>query len=312
MQQSIQHQFTIPAELAGYRLDQALAHLCPDYSRARLQTWLKQGMITVNSQLYPAKYKLSGGETVVIDATLPVAIAWQPQDMPLDIIYEDTDLLVLNKSAGCVVHPATGNPDGTLVNALLHHAPVLERLPRAGLIHRLDKDTTGLLVVAKTLAAHRWCVDQLQQRLITRKYIALVHGQVIAGGTVDAPIGRHPTLRTKMAVVTDGKPAVTHYRVLQRFSHHTLLQVKLETGRTHQIRVHMQHQQHPIVGDPLYGTRAVMPPNASESLRQALSQFKRQALHACQLSLIHPSQQQEMTWTCPLPADLQQLLDVLA
>ncbi len=311
MQQPIQQHFVIPAELAGYRLDQALAKLCQQYSRARLQTWLKQGMITVDGQLYPGKHKLHGGEIIDINATLTLETPWQAQALPLDIIYEDADLLILNKAADCVVHPAAGNPDGTLVNALLHHAPALAKLPRAGLIHRLDKDTTGLLVVAKTLEAHHWLVDQLQQRLITREYLALIHGQVIAGGTINAPIGRHPTQRTKMAVVTNGKPATTHYRVLKRFAQHTLLTVTLETGRTHQIRVHLAQQRYPIVGDPIYGTRAVLPANARTELQQALSQFKRQALHAHRLSLEHPTQHQTMTWTCPPPADLQHLLDVL-
>lgn len=311
MQQPVHHQFIIPATYAGKRLDQALACLCPDYSRARLQTWLKQQMITVDGQHHQGKYKLHGGETVIIDAQLSVETPWHAQDLPIDIIYEDHDIFILNKQANQVVHPAAGNPDGTLVNALLHHAPTLEALPRAGLIHRLDKDTTGLLVIAKTLSAHHWLVDQLQQRLITREYLALVQGQVIAGDTIDEPIGRHPTQRTKMAVVHNGKSAVTHYRVLQRFAQHTLLRVQLETGRTHQIRVHLQYKGYPIVGDPLYGTRATLPANINDIVRNALSQFHRQALHACHLSLVHPQQQQCMSWSCPPPADLQHLIDVL-
>jgi 23S rRNA pseudouridine1911/1915/1917 synthase len=221
-------------------------------------------------------------------------------------------LLILNKPANCVVHPAAGNYEGTLANALLHHIPALATLPRAGLIHRLDKDTTGLLVVAKSLAAHHSLVKQLSERRVKREYIALVNGIVTAGATIDAPIGRHPRIRTKMAVVASGKEAVTHYRIVNRFKHHTLLSVNLETGRTHQIRVHLAHSHYPIVGDPLYSRSPVLPPESSSTLQDILRHFKRQALHAARLGFVHPVRAEPVEWSCPLPSDMQHLVDVLA
>ncbi len=286
---------TIQPEFAGCRIDQALAHLFPEYSRERLKSWLLAGQCQVNGAVLRPKDRVVGGEEVVIDASLEIETRWQAEDLPLDIVYEDEDLLVINKPAGLVVHPGAGNQAGTLVNALLNYDPALNNVPRAGVVHRLDKDTSGLLVVARNLAAHTYLVEQLQERNIERIYETVVHGVFLAGSTIDLPIGRHPKERLKMAVVSDGRPAVTHYRVLKRFPKHTHLQVQLETGRTHQIRVHMAHVKHPIVGDKVYAPRIQ-------------HNFPRQALHARRLSLIHPATGFDMTWEAELPADMQQLL----
>lgn len=302
---------TIPEELAGKRLDQALAIFFPDYSRARLQDWIQKELIKVNGEVKRPRYIIEGGEQVTITASLPIENDWQPQAIELDIIYEDDALIVINKPVGLVVHPAPGNRDSTLVNALLHHEPNLARLPRAGIIHRLDKDTSGLLVIAKTLGAHTELVRQLQARTIEREYYALVNGIVISGGTINLAIGRHPKLRKQMTVLENGKHAVTHYRVIEKFQAHTLLKVNLETGRTHQIRVHFAHLHHAIVGDQTYGGRLKLPKNAEEELKNALRQFKRQALHAKRLALVHPTTKQPIEWHADLPKDFQQLLEVL-
>ena len=301
----------IPDADAGRRLDQVLAELFPDFSRSRLQQWVKAGEVLLNGRAVAARYKVAGGETVVIGAELPGDRTVRPQDIPLDIRYQDDQLLVINKPAGLVVHPAAGNPDGTLQNALLHYDPALALLPRAGIVHRLDKDTSGLMVVARSLAAHKSLVEQLQARSVHREYLALVQGQVTAGGSVDAPLGRHPRDRLRMAVVPSGKPALTHYRVLERFPAHTLLLVRLETGRTHQIRVHMASIHHPLVGDPLYGGRARVPRGVSDGLRDVLSGFRRQALHARRLELRHPASGDTVAWEAEMPADLARLLDAL-
>jgi len=252
-----------------------------------------------------------GGESIILNATIEPTLKWQPQVLPLDIVHEDEAIIVINKPAGLVVHPAAGSPDSTLVNALLHHCPRLETIPRAGIIHRLDKDTTGLLVVAKTLPAHTHLVRELQARNFKREYETIVNGLMVAGGTVDAPIARHPKNRIKMAIVNNGKPAVTHYRVIQRFRAHTHIKVTLETGRTHQIRVHMTSIHYPIVGDPVYGGRLKMAKQTSEVLRDCLTQFKRQALHAKRLGLLHPTTREMLEWTAELPADMQELLKAL-
>ena len=301
----------IPDADAGRRLDQVLAELFPDFSRSRLQQWVKAGEVLLNGRAVAARYKVAGGETVIIGAALPGDSTVGPQDIPLDIRYQDDQLLVINKPAGLVVHPAAGNPDGTLQNALLHYDPGLASLPRAGIVHRLDKDTSGLMVVARSLAAHKSLVEQLQARSVHREYLALVQGQVTAGGSVDAPVGRHPRDRLRMAVVPSGKPALTHYRVLERFPAHTLLLVRLETGRTHQIRVHMASIHHPLVGDPLYGGRARVPRGASDGLRDALSDFRRQALHARRLELRHPATGEAVALVAEMPADFAGLLDAL-
>lgn len=303
---------TVPDELAGQRLDQALAQLFPDFSRARLQQWIKAGQVKVDGQLRKAKEKLHGGEFIELTATAEEEVSWKPQPIPLNLVYEDESILVINKPAGLVVHPATGNPDGTLVNALLNHAPELSEVPRAGIVHRLDKDTSGLLVVARTLKSQKALVDLLQARVMKREYQAVACGVLTAGGTVDAPMGRHPVDRKRMAVVHSGKEAVTHYRVIERYRAHSHIRVNLETGRTHQIRVHMAHLRHPLVGDPVYGGRLRLPPGCSEELQTFLRRFKRQALHAARLGLVHPNSGEEMSWEAPLPDDMIELLRVLA
>jgi len=292
----------VPEELAGMRLDQCLAEMFPDYSRSKLQIWIKAGRVRVDGVALKGREKLDGGEEIELDA----------EDIPLDIIYEDDSLLIVNKPAGLVVHPAVGNWRGTLVNALLNHDPALNTLPRAGIVHRIDKDTSGLLMVAKTLQAHNSLVEQLQERSITREYLALVKGWMTAGGCVDEPIGRHPVDRKRNAVRREGKEAVTHYRLEQRFKRHTLIRVKLETGRTHQIRVHMAHINYPLVGDQIYGGRFQMPADCSPALAEALRNFKRQALHAAKLGLEHPETGEYREWEQALPEDMQHLLTVLA
>ncbi len=302
----------VPDTLAGKRLDQCLAALFGDYSRSKLQTWVKAGKVLVDGRQLKARDKLEGGETITLDAEAEVVMETEAEDIPLDIVYEDESLLIVNKPAGLVVHPAAGNWQGTLVNALLNHAPALNTLPRAGIVHRLDKETSGLLMVAKTLKAHHSLTTQLQERSINREYLALVKGWMTAGGTIDEPIGRHPVDRKRYTVRAEGKPAVTHYRLVQRFKRHTLIRVKLETGRTHQIRVHMAHIKYPLVGDPVYGGRFQLPAGCSEKLEQALRSFKRQALHATLLGLVHPESGDYKEWQQPLPDDMQNLLDVLA
>ena len=309
--QIINLQAIVPLTLAGKRLDQALVALFPDYSRARLQSWIKQAYVTVDGQLKKPRDLVLGGELIQIGAELVSQENWTAQAIPLNIVYEDEALLVINKPIGLVVHPAVGNLDHTLVNALLHHAPELSQVPRAGIVHRLDKDTSGLLVVAKTLTAHTHLVKQLQAHTVKREYQAIVTGALIAGGTIDSPIGRHPMQRQKMAVLDFAKPAITHYRVAERFPAHTRIKVQLETGRTHQIRVHMAHLNHPIVGDSTYGGRLHLPKQAGEPLKQALREFKHQALHAQRLGLIHPISNTYKEWHTALPADMQQLIEIL-
>ncbi len=295
---------TIPAELGGLRLDQALARLFPEHSRSRLQGWLKEGRIRLDGASPDARRKVWGGERVELEAApVPEVGAELPEDIPLQVVFEDEHLLVIDKPAGLVVHPGSGNWSGTLLNALLHHAPALAGVPRAGIVHRLDKDTSGLLVVAKTLAAQTDLVRQLQARTVKRHYWALVQGTVAGGGTVDAPIGRHPTQRTRMAVIGNGRPAVTRYAVVERFARTTLVECRLETGRTHQIRVHMAHLGHALVGDPVYGAR-----RRGEALADG---FLRQALHAFRLGLVHPASSEAMEWQVPLAEDFAALLERL-
>ncbi len=295
---------TIPVELGGLRLDQALARLFPQHSRSRLQSWLKEGFIRIDGNSPGAHSKVWGGECVELDPPpLPEVAAELPEDIPLQVVFEDEHLIVIDKPAGLVVHPGSGNWSGTLLNALLHHAPVLAGVPRAGIVHRLDKDTSGLLVVAKTLAAQTELVRQLQARTVKRHYWALVHGSLEGGGVVDAPVGRHPSQRTRMAVVGNGRAALTRYTVVERFARCTLLECRLETGRTHQIRVHMAHLGHALVGDPVYGR--------ARSGDAPLGAFARQALHAFQLGLRHPYGGQDMLWQVPMAADFAALLDDL-
>lgn len=304
---------SVPNELDGARLDQIAASLFADYSRGRLQQWIKDGSLLVNAQQKRSKDRLMVGDRLELKAELEDSPDhdWQAEPLPLDIVYEDDDVLVLNKPAGTVVHPAAGNRSGTLMNGLLHHCPSLQHVPRAGIVHRLDKETTGLMVVAKTLPAHHRLVRQLQRRDVTRQYQAVVQGVLTAGGTVDVPLGRHPVSRKKRAVIKEGKSSVTHYRVLTRFRAHTHVLCQLETGRTHQIRVHMSHIRHPLVGDPVYGGRLHIPSGASAALAQELRAFRRQALHAAALGFVHPVSGEEMRWEASLPADMQQLLDTL-
>ncbi len=302
----------IPLERAGQRLDQALAALLPDHSRSRLKSWIDSGEVLVDGEPRRPRDKVSGGEKVVIAATLPEDPRAVPQDIPLVLVHEDRHVFVVDKPAGLVVHPGAGNPDNTLQNALLALDPKLAKLPRAGIVHRLDKDTSGLLVVARTLAAHTALVRMLEQRDIHREYQAVCRGVMTAGGTVDAPIDRHPTDRVRMSVRQGGRESVTHYRVIKRYRAHTHVRVQLETGRTHQIRVHLAHAGFPIVGDRVYGGRLALPRGASEALRQALKDFPRQALHAARLEFAHPVTAKPVACEAPLPADMRELLRVLA
>lgn len=302
----------VPEHLDGERLDQVAAKLFPDYSRSRLQGWIKKGELLADGRQLRPRDKVEEGMLLSIDTEPEQAVGWAPEDIDLDIIYEDQHILVLNKPAGIVVHPGAGHPDGTLVNALLAHAPEMAQLPRGGIVHRLDMETSGIMVAAKSLLAHQDLVGQLEARTVKREYCAVCIGVMTGGGTVDEPIGRHPKQRTKMSVqAVGGKTAITHYRVKQRFGHHTCIAVNLETGRTHQIRVHMAHKKYPLVGDPTYGGRPRLPKGASDELIATLRGFSRQALHAQALGLFHPETGEEVHFECPLPDDMVQLLDVL-
>jgi 23S rRNA pseudouridine1911/1915/1917 synthase len=295
----------LPPECAGQRLDQALSHVLPEFSRSRLAHWIRERRIELDGRPALPKTKVGGGEKVLLyPVPDPAATAAAPEAIALDIVHEDATVLVLDKPAGLVVHPGSGNWSGTMMNALLAHAPHLATLPRAGIVHRLDKDTSGLLVVAKTLAAQTNLVRQLQAHTVKREYLALVHGRIARAGKVEAPIGRHPVQRTRMAVAARGKPAVTHYEVLQHFAHATLLRCRLETGRTHQIRVHMQSLGHPLVGDPVYGKNR-------RSADAALGAFPRQALHAARLEFQHPASGKTVAWEIPPPADMRDLIAAL-
>jgi 23S rRNA pseudouridine1911/1915/1917 synthase len=308
MIKKIQHSVIIPEEANGQRLDQVLVKLLPEYSRVLIQKWIKAGELRLNHKVVKPKTLVLGGEAVTLETQMEAKTVWVAQPLPLTVIFEDEALLIINKPIGLIVHPGSGNPDNTLVNALLHRNPELELLPRAGLVHRLDKDTSGLLVIAKTLPAYNNLVKQLKARTIRREYQTLVSGTIISGGTVDAPMARHPLQRKRMAIIETGRPAITHYRVLEKFRSHTRLKVRLETGRTHQIRVHMTSIQHPIIGDSTYGERLRLPKGATPALVTALRQFKHQALHADELGLIHPVSEEEMAWKIELPDDFQKLL----
>ncbi|PXF62409.1 23S rRNA pseudouridine(1911/1915/1917) synthase RluD [Kangiella spongicola] len=310
--QSIELRHTFDEKVYGKRLDLALSETFEEYSRSRIQDWVKQGFVKVNDEVITSnKHKMAGFELVEVNAEVEVAGDWEAEAIELNIVYEDDDLLVVNKPTGLVVHPGAGNQQGTMVNALLHHVPELQNLPRAGIIHRLDKETTGLLVVAKTIGAHTSLVDQLQKREFTREYDALVNRVMVSGNSIDVPIGRHPTKRTAMAVIPDGRRAITHFRVAEKFLDHTHLKLRLETGRTHQIRVHMSYLKFPIVGDPLYSGRYRVPNRITPELKEILGKFKRQALHASLLGLKHPTTGDYIEWTAPMPADMQKLRDAL-
>lgn len=296
----------------GSRLDQVIAELYPDYSRSRIKDWILDGMVSVNGEVITKpRLKMMGGEAIEIQAEIEDEVRWIPQDIPLNIVYEDDDIIVINKPRDLVVHPGAGTPDGTVLNALLHHCPALAEVPRAGIVHRLDKDTTGLMVVAKTIQAQTRLVRALQKRKITREYEAIAIGKMTGGGRIEKPIGRHPTKRICMAVSEMGKEAITRYRVAERFREHTRIVLRLETGRTHQIRVHMSYLTHPLVGDVIYGGRPRPPKNASNEFITALRAFDRQALHARMLRLEHPISGEVMEWHAPLPNDMVAMIDIL-
>ncbi|CAA9327532.1 MAG: Ribosomal large subunit pseudouridine synthase D [uncultured Lysobacter sp.] len=301
----------VPDSSAGRRFDAVLAELFPDYSRSRLTTWIKSGDARLNGEVVRPRDPVRGGEQVTLSVVLEVQTHSEPEDIALDVLYEDEHVIVIDKPAGLVVHPGAGNPAGTLVNALLHRDPSLNALPRAGIVHRLDKDTSGVMVVARTLPAHTALIDQLSSRAVHRQYLAVVVGALVSGGTANAAIDRHPRDRIRMAVRDDGREAVTHYRLRERFRAHTLLECRLETGRTHQIRVHMQHLKHPIVGDPLYGGPLKLPRGATPELVEALRGFRRQALHAETLEFAHPVSGERIRCTAAVPADMVALADRL-
>jgi len=304
---------SVPMDAAGRRLDQALAGMFPEFSRSRLTAWIKSGDVRVDGEIALPRQIVRGGEKVVLRAELAPEVAMAPEAIALDIRYEDADVIVVNKPAGLTVHPGAGQPSGTLQNALLHHDPELAKIPRAGIVHRLDKDTSGVMVVARSLRAHTALVEQLQARDMHRQYAAIVYGSMIAGGSVDAPIGRHPRDRLKQAIVEEpaGKRAVTHYRVRERFRAHTLVECRLETGRTHQIRVHMAHVKHALLGDQTYGGGLKLPKGATPELAEAMREFRRQALHAQTLEFAHPADGRAIRVEAELPADMQALLAAL-
>jgi len=311
MTNSIKFELTLDPELAGMRVDQAIAKSLPDYSRTEIKSWIDQHVLTINDKTCRASDKVRGGEHIIINAQKKQQPLWQAEEIPLDIIYEDEALIVINKPAGMVVHPAAGNPGKTLLNALIHYLPKLQELPRAGIVHRLDRDTTGLLVIAKTELALKSLAAQMRKRTISRIYQAIVNGKLISGSTINAPVGRHPVQRIKMSVTEMGRPAITHYRIIEKYPHHTRIRVQLETGRTHQIRVHMAHIHHALLGDAVYAGRLKLPKGASPELIDALRNFKRQALHAAELGLIHPTTKELITWQAPLPEDMLELIQVL-
>ncbi len=301
----------VPDELAGLRLDQALAKMFPDFSRSRLKSWLVGGAVLVDGESRRPKDRVDGGEQVELNIVAEVAVRSAPEPISLDVVFEDDDLLVINKQAGLVVHPGAGNPTGTLMNGLLHHSPALAELPRAGIIHRLDKDTTGLMMIGKTLPAHTALTRALAEREVSRHYVAVCRGVLTGGGKIDEPIGRHPVDRTRMTIRQDGRPAVTHFTVRERFRAHSFVDVKLDTGRTHQIRVHFAHRRHALLGDGVYGGRMGLPAGATAALIDELRGFKRQALHAAQLKLLHPVSGDELVLDAAIPEDFSHLLDVL-
>ncbi len=311
MTKKIQQTLIMPDHLGGMRLDQALSKLLTEYSRTQIQEWIKKNEITVNDNIARARDTVLGGEKIDILATMKSYPAWEAQAIALDIIFEDDSLLIINKPAGMVVHPGAGNASHTLLNALLHHAPALQALPRAGIIHRLDKNTSGLLVIAKTDIAFKKLSDQLKKHTVSRIYQAIVAGVLTGGGTIDEPIGRHPIQRKRMSVIETGKPAITHYRIVEKYRAYTRVKVQLETGRTHQIRVHFSYKHHALLGDQTYGGRLQLPKGASPELIQTLRTFKRQALHASELGLIHPETGQELRFHAPLPTDMIELINTL-
>ena len=301
----------IPERMTGQRLDVALSEMLPDYSRSKITAWIKSGEALINQKSFKPKDKVNGSEMVELTISQKQKNDWVGEDIPLNIVFEDEDIIVLNKAVGLVTHPGAGNWSGTLANALLHYEPKLATLDRAGIVHRLDKNTSGLMVVAKNEKSQKYLVEQLQTHSISREYSTIVYGHMIAGGTIDEAIGRDTKDRVKQAVSSHGKEAITHYRVIDRYQNHTHVKAILETGRTHQIRVHLSHIGYPLIGDPMYGGKVRFPKKADEVLKEALVSFKRQALHARKLTLTHPTSGDLMSWKAPLPDDMLALLDVL-
>ena len=308
---NIEFKIIVPEEFANKRLDRVIAALCPEHSRSRIQTWINAGNVRVNQALIKQKDKVTTGDIIEINTVIVESEGHEAEAIPLDIIYEDSALIIINKPAGLIVHPGAGNPNHTLVNALLNFDSSLGKVPRAGIIHRLDKDTTGLMIIARTPQSHTKLVDSLQRREIKREYKTIVCGQLIAGGTIESNIGRHPKQRIKMAVTQNGKPATTYYRLIKKYQHYTYLKVQLETGRTHQIRVHMSHIKHPVVGDPIYGKNNSLMKNLNIDLHDTIKAFKRQALHAHKLELPHPDNKERRTFKTELPLDMKGLLSLL-
>jgi len=301
----------IPERMTGNRLDASLSEMLPDYSRSKITAWIKSGDALINKKIFKPKDKVNGNEIVCLNFNQKQSIDWIAEEIPLNIVYEDEDIIVINKQFGLVTHPGAGNWSGTLANALLYYDSALSRLDRAGIVHRLDKNTSGLMVIARNEKSQKYLVEQLQSHLVDREYSAIVYGHMIAGGTVDEPIGRDPKDRVKQAVSMSGKDAITHYRAIDRFKSHTHVKAILETGRTHQIRVHLSHVGHSLIGDSMYGGRVRFPKKASEELKGALLNFKRQALHSKKLTLTHPISGKVMSWKVPLPDDMTGLLEVL-
>ena len=301
----------IPERMAGERLDSALSEMLPDFSRSKITLWIKSGDVLINNKSFKPKDKVIGSEVVYLNLAKKLTNNWTGENIPLNVVFEDEDIIVINKQFGLVTHPGAGNWSGTLANALLYYDPALSTLDRAGIVHRLDKNTSGLMVVARNEKSQKYLVEQLQNHSVDREYSAIVYGHMIAGGSVDEPIGRDPKDRVKQAVTTNGKDAITHYRAIDRFKSHTHVKAILETGRTHQIRVHLSHVGHSLIGDPMYGGRVRFPKKASEELKKALLNFKRQALHSKKLTLTHPISGELMSWKAPLPDDMVGLLDAL-
>lgn len=307
----IQQQFKVESEYSGYRLDQALSSLMPDYSRSKIQDWIQHGFIILNNQACKPRQKVYPGDLIDLDIPYVAKIDDKAEDIELDILHQDDDIIVLNKPANLVVHPAAGHATGTLVNGLLNIDPDLDQLPRAGIVHRLDKDTTGVMVVARNLTSHASLVDQIQRREVKREYMAITQGVVTAGRTIETKIARHPQNRKKMSVQAQGKLAITHFQVVRKFPFHSLIDVQLETGRTHQIRVHMAHIRYPLLGDPVYGGRLRLPPGICPGLADQLRNFRRQALHARRLSFKRPGYDEYCSFEAPVPQDFQTMLDAL-
>ena len=301
----------IPERMLGERIDAAISEMLPDYSRSKITIWIKAGDALINMRTFKPKDRVNGNEVVHLSLNQKQSHDWVAEKIPLNVVYEDEDIIVLNKQFGLVTHPGAGNWTGTLANALLYYDSSLSRLDRAGIVHRLDKNTSGLMVVARNEKSQKYLVEQLQSHSIDREYSAIVYGHMIAGGTVDEPIGRDSKDRVKQSVTANGKEAVTHYRAIDRFKNHTHVKAILETGRTHQIRVHLSHTGHPLIGDPMYGGRVRFPKKADEVLKETLLNFKRQALHSKKLTLNHPISGDLMSWKAPLPKDMQSLLEVL-